>query len=398
MMRRLLLGALCLVFSGMLAAQTQPTPDHLAHLQALIEKTGFPTIVAEQMQQRLDQSPDILSALRMQVLRTRFQDKDFAERLTRITSEALAPQVSDDAAVRLSAALDVEGVRKLLQASMRQIRPLPSLTPQDQKKLQALDYYAILTDMTQLAEAVSAPDTRVKVMAFSYSECIPLFAATDSQLSAWRSDQGNAQSATMQALAAERSMLFDYYTESLSRSHQVYTTYNTQIRQLYLTGILSPATLVSDGLIKAYLNKVDQALAVLDEYKQNSHAVTQEAITRLHALPLSRSSLQFMQGDWEKQLEQDYTQVLSFQENQQKILYLYRRILQLSQDNLGKITQKDKTLVFDSEDTMGVYNALIQHVRNAIAEEKTLKDPAEALLPAFNPYPEAPKPAPPKSS
>lgn len=168
--------------------------------------------------------------------------------------------------------------------------------------------------------------------------------------------------------------LLDIMRSYNERNQKSVKQFEAGVESIDLSTILKPASLTSRQGIADGRNKVDRYEALFDQRWREYNAGTDELMRSLRNIQIDQSMRDAFLFGAEKGLSRTYELALRMQENQRKLIAIFREMLTLADEKFGKIKAEDKRLIFDTAADMQTYNTLYERLQKEAAIETKINE------------------------
>lgn len=236
--------------------------------------------------------------------------------------------------------------------------------------------------ITQMKSFFSQTEFKAMFRSFLADEKIDLFRDARSQLaSALGSLVDEAAGSAPRANPVKPTDPFGQIVERMTReSLKINKQYQQSIADSGLSNILAAEKLVSLTHIQSSLRGLVTVKAALERRQADMAALIEKSVQDGRDLPDSYPFKKEVLQGWETGLGNGYSRQLAFGENQQRLLGLYERILQLVEGNQQFINFKDGMLVFNNDDLLKNYNGLVEQINLTVKDESALTQNSQTAL------------------
>jgi len=368
--------ALCLSVDAMAEPAPKLAPAYQQDLNTIISLTTIESTLIEAFQKGVTESPSYTAEQRTALLNLT-SDKGFVSRMHAMLLDQMAKGIPPADARNLAKTLQIPGVMKLINngknAAMDSNAELLLPTEEEKKNLQKLEKdKKQIASIQQLASALNSPNFTSSIQAFCLAELLPYIGTPTEQLAQDLDGKPAASSTSPAQVGAARDAFMAFFLRTKQANVDINQRYADTLKKLQIGNILSADVLSSLPNIDAALQALDGAEVALNQFKKEADMEVEQSTKEFQSLEIFKNAAPEIVASWESGVSKGYARRIAFQENQQKILTLYRRVLQFARTNNGKIRKQDTKLIFDTTEDLTIYNALLQQIKDAAAEENQM--------------------------
>lgn len=375
---RYIVACLALCLSAAAIADTTPSlaPAYQQDLNTIISLTTMESTLIEAFQKALRESPNYTEEQRTALLNLA-TDKGFTSRMHAMLLDQMARNIPPSDARNLVKVLQNPGAAKIFNYGKNKamdpaIEP-PLFTEEETKNLQRLEKDKNLFASTQLfASLLSSPGFTSSIQAFCLAEFLPIIGTPAEKLGQELEGKPASNNLPPAEVGAARDAFIAFFLRVRQANIDINQRYIDKLKKLQIGNIIGLDVLTSVSNIGASLKTVDAAQAALNQFKKEADTEVERSTKEFKSLEMFKNSAPEIAANWEAGVSRGYARRISFQENQQKILALYRRVLEFARANNGKFRKQDTQLVFESTEDAAIYNALLQQIKDAAAEESQI--------------------------
>lgn len=162
------------------------------------------------------------------------------------------------------------------------------------------------------------------------------------------------------------------FAPALRRSLEIRGDYDEAIQRAELGDLFSPQTLTSPATIQTKLKNLAGLRKALMHFTDEIRASRALAIKEGRHQALADAQNKRLVTQWESGVNKGAVRTEAFIKNQYALLDLYDELLKFALAQRGKIRADNDEPLFDSDKALKRYNALLERINRAIAEENQL--------------------------